>query len=96
MKCGIKADLYLPKECLDIIIDKKEEDEGFFDRFENLAYDIFLGEYEGKEVCAIYLYVLNDTKTLVNEDYKQLKQFLKSITGKQPKQVMMVKFDKIR
>ena len=25
MKCGIKADLYLPKECLDIIINKQEE-----------------------------------------------------------------------
>lgn len=25
MKFGIKADLYLPKECLDIIIDRKEE-----------------------------------------------------------------------
>lgn len=96
MKCGIKADLYLPKECLDIIIDRKEEVEEYFNRFKDLGYDIYLGEYEKEEVCAINFYILNNTKTLVNEDYKQLKQFLKSITGKQPKQVMMVKVDKIR
>ena len=96
MKCGIKADLYLPKECLDIIFNRKEEVEKFFDRFKNLAYDIFLGEYERKEICAIYLYILNDTKTLVNEDYKQLKKYLKCVTGKEPKQVMMAKFDKVK
>lgn len=96
MKCGIKADLYLPKECLDIIINKQEEVEKFFDKFKDLGYDIYLGEYEKEEVCAINFYILNNTRTLANEDYKQLKQFLKSITGKQPKQVMMAKFDKVR
>ena len=96
MKCGIKADLYLPKECLDIIINKREEVEKFFDKFKYLGYDIYLGEYEKEEVCAINFCILNNTKTLVNEDYKQLKQFLKNITGKYPKQVMMAKFDKVR
>ena len=58
MKKGIKADLYLPKECLDIIINKREEVEKFFDKFKYLGYDIYLGEYEKRRsLCHKFLYI---------------------------------------
>lgn len=96
MKRGIKANLYLPKECLDVITDKREEVVNYFENcFSSLAYDIYLGEYEEKEVCAMEFNILNRTCSLVNEDYKHLKEYLKEITGKRPKQILMFKYDKI-
>lgn len=95
MKKGIRAQLYLPKECLDIILAKKEEVEDFFDNFINLSYDICLGEYNNDEVCFIEFILLRKTTTLVNEDYKRLKWFLKDLTKKQAKQVLCLKFDRI-
>ena len=54
MKKGIKANLYLPKECLNIILNKQDEVKDYFDTyFGNIDYDIYLGEYDNKEVCAI-------------------------------------------
>ena len=95
MKKGVRAQLYLPKECLDIILDRKEEVEDYFDNFIELGYDIGLGEYNDKEVCFIEVIILNKTTSLVNEDYKRLKWFLKDLTKKQPKQVLCLKFNRI-
>ena len=95
MKKGIRAQLYLPKECLDIILDKKEEVEDFFDNFIELGYDIGLGDYNNEEVCFIEVILLQKTTSLVNEDYKRLKWFLKDLTKKQPKQVLCLKFDRV-
>lgn len=46
MKKGIKANLYLPKDCLEILNNKRDEVIDFFDNFINLQYDIYLGEYQ--------------------------------------------------
>lgn len=96
MKKGIKAQLYLPKECLDILFNKKETVVNHFDNyFNDLTYDIFLGEYENKEVCCIEIILLNRTSSAVNTDYRDFKAYLKEMTGKQPKQILMFKFDRV-
>ena len=96
MKKGIKANLYLPKECLEKIVNKQEEFKDYMDTyFGGCSYDIYLGEYEDKEVCAIEIKLLNRTCKEVNADYKHFKQYIKEITGKQPKQILMFKFDRI-
>lgn len=96
MKKGIKANLYLPKECLDILCKREEEVVDYFENcFSNLTYNIYLGEYQGKEVCGIDIQLLNRTCSLVNEDYRHFKEYLKEITGKKPKQILMFKYDKI-
>ena len=96
MKKGIRANLYLPKECLNIILNKKDEVKDYFDTyFGNMIYDIYLGEYDNKEVCCIEIKLLNKTCKEVNADYKHFKEYIKEITHKQPKQVLMFKFNKI-
>lgn len=96
MKKGIKANLYLPKECLEKIVNRQEEFKDYMDTyFGGCAYDIYLGEYDNKEVCAIEIKLLNRTCKEVNEDYRHFKQYIKEITGKQPKQILMFKFDRI-
>lgn len=95
MKKGIQANLYLPKECFDIIQDNLEEVLSFFDSFASLDYDIYLGEYNGEEVCGIDFVILEDTTSNAEESYKSLKRFLKYITNKQPKQILKLKFDRI-
>ena len=96
MKKGIKANLYLPKECLNVILNKQDEVKDYFNTyFGNMNYDIYLGEYENKKVCAIEIKLLNRTCKEVNEDYKHFKQYIKEITHKQPKQILMFKFDRI-
>ena len=94
MKKGIKANLYLPKDCLEILNNKRDEVIDFFENFINLQYDIYLGEYQEIEVCAMEFIMVNKTASLVNEDYRRLKWFLKDITNKQPKQILMIKFDR--
>ena len=96
MKKGIKANLYLPKECLDIILNKKDYVINHLDNyFIDINYDIYLGEYENKEVCAIEVELLNKTCNAVNTDYRDFKAFIKELTHKQPKQILMIKFDRI-
>ncbi len=96
MKKGIKANLYLPKECLEKIINRQDEFKKYMDTyFGNSAYDIYLGEYDNKEVCAIEIKLLSNTCASVNADYKHFKEYLKELTGKQPKQILMFKFDRI-
>lgn len=96
MKKGIKANLYLPKKCLNILLNKQDEVKDYFDtHFGNMKYDIYLGEYNNEEVCAIEIALLNRTCKEVNEDYKNFKQYIKEITNKQPKQILMFKFNKI-
>ena len=95
MKKGIQANLYLPKECLNIIQDNLEEVLSFFDSFVSLDYDVYLGEYNGKEVCGVEFVILEDTVSNAEESYKSLKRFLKYITNKQPIQILKLKFDRI-
>lgn len=96
MMSGIKADLYLPKESLDVIIDRQEEVKKYFDSYFSLEYDIYLAEYNNEEVCGINLYILNNTKSMVENDYKSLKTYFKQVTGKTPKQILKINFDKIK
>ena len=95
MKKGIKANLWLPKECLDIIIAKEKEVTAYFDSYPYLEYDIYLGEYDNNEVCAIEVKLLNETCREVNADYSCFKKYLKELTHKQPKQILMYKFDRV-
>lgn len=96
MKKGIKANLYLPKECLNIILNKQEEIKDYFDTyFGNMNYNIYLGEYQNKEVCAIEIILLNSTRSGVNADYKHFKEYMKEITHKQPHQILKLCFDRI-
>lgn len=96
MKKGIKANLYLPKECLNIILNKQDEIKEYFDSyFGNMSYDIYLGEYENKEICAIEIILLSNTRSGVNADYKHFKEYIKEITHKQPRQVLKLCFDRI-
>lgn len=39
MKYGIQAQLYLPKKCLDIILENRDEVENYFKNFIDLGYD---------------------------------------------------------
>ena len=96
MRKGIKAQLYLPKECLDILYNNEERVVNHFDNyFNDINYDIYLGEYDEKEICAIDVVLLNKTAGAVNTDYRDFKAYLKEITHKQPKQIIMFKFDRI-
>lgn len=96
MKKGIRANLYLPKECLDILLNQKETIVNHFDNyFNDLSYDIYLGEYKGKEVCSIEIILINKTCKDVNTDYSDFKAYMKEITGKQPKQVLKFSFNRI-
>ena len=95
MKKGIKAILYLPKECYKIIEDTFEEIKDYLETHFNLAYNFYIGEYEEKEVCTIEVKMLAKTCKEVNADYKHFKEYMKEITNKQPKQVLMFKFDRI-
>lgn len=95
MKKGIKANLYLPKECLNIILNRQDEIKEYFDTyFGNINYDIYLGEYENKEVCAIEIILLSNTRSGVNADYKHFKEYIKEITHKQPHQILKLCFDR--
>ena len=94
MKKGIRANLYLPKECLNIILNRQNEIKDYFDSyFGNMNYDIYLGEYENKEVCAIEIILLSNTRNGVNADYKHFKEYIKEITHKQPHQILKLCFD---
>lgn len=96
MKKGIKANLYLPKECFNIILDRQDEIKEYFDAyFGNMNYDIHLGEYENKEICAIEIILLSNTRSGVNADYKHFKEYIKEITHKQPHQILKLCFDRI-
>ena len=96
MKKGIKANLYLPKECLNIILNKQDEIKDYFDTyFGNMNYNIYLGEYQNKEVCAIEIILLSSTRSGVNADYKHFKEYMKEITHKQPHQILKLCFDRI-
>lgn len=96
MKKGIKANLYLPKECLNIILNRQDEIKEYFDTyFLNMDYDIYLGEYENKEVCSIEIILLSNTINGVNADYKHFKEYIKEITHKQPHQIFKLCFDRI-
>ena len=96
MKKGIKANLYLSKECLNIILNRQNEIKEYFDNyFGNMNYDIYLGEYDNKEVCAIEITLLNRTCKEVNEDYRHFKEYIKEITHKQPHQILKLCFDRI-
>lgn len=94
MKYGIQAQLCLPKKCLDIILENRDEVENYFKNFIDLQYDIYEGIYNGIEICGIEFYILNSSKSLVNDDYKKLKYFIKNITDKQPEQIYCVRFTK--
>ena len=96
MKKGIKANLHLPKECLNIILNRQDEIKEYFDSyFGNMNYDIYLGEYENKEICAIEIILLSNTRSGVNADYKHFKDYIKEITHKQPHQILKLCFDRI-
>ena len=96
MKKGIRSNLYLPKECLNIILNRQNEIKEYFDTyFGNMNYDIYLGEYENKEVCAINIILLSNTRSGVNADYKHFKEYIKEITHKQPHQILKLYFDRI-
>ena len=96
MKKGIKANLYLSKECLNIILNRQNEIKEYFDNyFGNMNYDIYLGEYDNKEVCAIEIILLSNTRSGVNADYKHFKEYIKEITHKQPHQILKLCFDRI-
>lgn len=95
MNKGIKARLYLPGECMNIIYNKKELLEKAFSNYKNLIYDIYLGEYNEKEICVIDIILLNETRDLVNDDYQSLKYVIKNFTGKQPKQLLKFSFERI-
>ena len=95
MEKVIKADLYLPKECYKIIEDTSEEIKDYLETYFNIYYDFYIGEYEEKEVCAIEVIMLAKTCKEVNADYKHFKEYIKEITHKQPKQILMIKYDRI-
>lgn len=93
MKKGIRANLYLPEECVQIINNNKEYVTNLLDNFDNLSYDIYYGTYDGKNVCGIEFIILGDTLKETTEQYKHLKNILKNITGKNPKQISKCEFD---
>lgn len=96
MKKGIKADLYLPRECFEKIVNGEEDFKDYMDTYFGMCnYEIYLGEYDNKEVCGVEIEFLNKTCACVNADYKHFKAYLKELTGKQPKQILMFKFDRI-
>ena len=86
----------MSKECLNIILNRQNEIKEYFDNyFGNMNYDIYLGEYDNKEVCAIEIILLSNTRSGVNADYKHFKEYIKEITHKQPHQILKLCFDKI-
>lgn len=96
MKKGIKATLYLPIHSLDIIYSKRNEVISELEScFPGINYDFYEGEYQDEKICGIDIILINKTATLVNQDYKHFKQYIKEITGKQPKQIMCLKFDRM-
>lgn len=80
---------------MNIIYNKKELLEKAFSNYKNLIYDIYLGEYNEKEICVIDIILLNETRGLVNDDYQSLKYVIKNLTGKQPKQLLKFSFERI-
>ena len=96
MKKGIRASLYLPKECLDKLIAREKEVVDYFDNgFYCLRSEIGLEERDNEDVCYIDVDILNTSVALTKDDYKRFKTYLKEITGKQPKQTLLINYDKI-
>lgn len=95
MRRGIKATLYLPKDCLDKIYARAKEVETYLLNNFNIAYDFYEGEYNNEDVCGIQITLLNVSCKAVEADYSHFKSYIKQITGKTPKQVLMAKFDRI-
>ena len=96
MKKVIKAQLYIPKM----------EEEEFNKKFRTLCeqtdkwikdiyFEAGLGEYDDKEVSLFECVITNMSASSVNEDYKNFKELIKEIFGKQPKQIIMMKLDRI-
>lgn len=91
MKKGIKARLTLPKECFDEI-------GNVIEKFKNYVNSNISGEWE---ICLAYdkndelftlidIKIVAENKTLVNGKYKLFKEYLKKVTGKQPKQLLRI------
>lgn len=95
MRRGIRAVLYLPMECLDKIYGRAKEVEAYLSDHFKIEYDFYEGEYDNKDVCGIQVVLLNDSCKAVEADYSHFKSYVRQITGKTPKQVLMAKFDRI-
>ena len=94
MKKGIKAVLYLPIQCGNIIYDNKDM---IVDYLHNLQtdYDFYEGEYDGKEVYGMNIIILANTKVEVETKYKEFKNFIENLCNKKPTQVFKMNFDRI-
>ncbi|MBO7615015.1 MAG: hypothetical protein J6T15_04905 [Bacilli bacterium] len=95
MRRGIKASLYLPLDCLDTLTNREEDLNDYFDSIKDFAYDYGSMEYQEKEVCYFDVILLDKTIKSVRQKYTGVKKYLKVLTGKQPKQIFIITFDKI-
>lgn len=95
MKKGISVQSYLPVECYKIF---KENEKKFIKDLENfdvyIKYDIYVGTYYEKNVCALDLTFIGDTFKKVEDDYMKFKKYIKELTNNNLKQIYKMKFDR--
>lgn len=96
MKKGIRIQAYLPVECYKIF---KESEEKLIKDLENfdfyIEYDIYVGTYYEKNVCALDLTFIGDTFKKVEDDYMKFKKYIKELTNNNLKQIYKMKFDRV-
>lgn len=87
---SLRANLYLPLDCLQILENYLNEIEEYFKRnIKQFAYDFGSMEYNEKEVCYFDLYIIGKTISEVKGYYNYIKKYIKYLTKKKPKQIMM-------
>lgn len=95
MKRGIRANLYLPRKCYEIIEKDYESIKDYLESNFNISYEIYIGDYDKEEVCGLDIILICDTVRELSRQYTEFKKYIKNITGKTPKQVFKLRFDKI-
>lgn len=94
MKKVIKARLYLPEKYLDVIYKDKNEYIKYFEQ-RKIEYDIYLAEIDNENICVLDFVLEDIDKKLVNQKYKFLLEFIKTMTGKKPQQHLKMECDRL-
>lgn len=95
MQRGIRAQLYLPKNCYEIIEKDFSNIKDYLESNFNISYEFYIGEYADEEVCGISIILMDSSVRDLSRQYVEFKKYIKNITGKNPKQVLKLRFDKI-
>lgn len=87
----IEAQLYVSMKAFPKLKNKESD---IFDEIGSAMlcdFDIYEGEYDGKKVGLIDVYIISDSATQVSSDFKRFRFFLRELCGEPLKIISMVR-----